>query len=59
VFDECVSCGDCLNARDDVTSRRSVPLIMRMPEVGAESNRESEIVNQESWRRANAQMVGM
>ncbi|MEO8287356.1 MAG: 4Fe-4S binding protein [Chloroflexota bacterium] len=30
-FDECVSCGDCLTACDDVTSRRGVPLIMEMP----------------------------
>jgi polyferredoxin len=31
VFDECVSCGDCLTACDDVTSRRGVPLIMQLP----------------------------
>jgi polyferredoxin len=31
VFDQCVSCGDCLVACDDLTSRRGVPLIMQMP----------------------------
>jgi polyferredoxin len=31
VFDDCVSCGDCLLACDDVTSRRGVPLIMQLP----------------------------
>lgn len=30
-FDDCISCGDCLVACDDVTSRRGVPLIMEMP----------------------------
>jgi polyferredoxin len=31
VFDDCVTCGDCLLACDDVTSRRGVPLIMQLP----------------------------
>lgn len=31
VFDNCVSCGDCLVACDDLTSRRGVPLIMELP----------------------------
>lgn len=30
-FDDCISCGDCLVACDDVTSRRGVPLIMELP----------------------------
>ena len=30
-FDFCVSCGDCVVACDDLTSRRGVPLIMELP----------------------------
>jgi polyferredoxin len=30
-FDFCVSCGDCIVACDDLTSRRGVPLIMELP----------------------------
>ncbi len=30
-FDDCISCGDCLLACDDVTSRRGVPLVMELP----------------------------